>query len=55
MMPGIGHTFFWAGEPPVGGGDIFREGNMYLSSAGTAAHGMIRFASMITVLVLSWL
>lgn len=55
MMPGIGHGFFWAGEAAGGGDAVFREGNMYLSSAGVAARGMIRFASMITVLVMAWL
>jgi len=47
MMPGIGHGFFWNGggaPPPVG---VFREGNMYLSDAGVAAHGMIRLGTFL--------
>lgn len=52
MMPGIGHGFYWNG---AGGGPsdvVFREGNMYLSSAGTAVRGMIRFASALLIALL---
>jgi hypothetical protein len=53
MMPGIGHSFYWngGGAPPAS--EVFREGNMYLSSEGVAAHGMIRLG--IFLVGLSWL
>jgi hypothetical protein len=53
MIPGIGHGFFWngSGTPPPAS-EVFREGNMYLSSEGVAARGMIRLGVFLVGMIL---